>query len=372
MGSILGSGRVSGWGGAVARPIVALLLTSACGGADDGSTSTPFLVSAPTVGPAVSEREFAAELRAARHAELRARMDGVVEAALVDDGERVQAGDPLFAVNAQTLDRELEVALAQVRGAVADLDAARLDRDNTRVLVDRAVVSPVELALAESRVNAQAAASDEARAAAELARVRRDLAVIRAPFDGVVNLLPRKVGSAVAAGDLLTTISDPSEILAWFHLSEREALAWETQDERPPEVALLLADGSVYPHPGQVDAVAGEFDPETGNLAVRVRFPNPEGRLRHGGTGTVRLLEVIPDAVRVPQRSTVDVQGSYFVYVVDDSGIPRTRRVVPRSRVGDDFVLAEGLSASDRFVVEGVQKIRDGEKIDTRDVSAGG
>lgn len=256
-----------------------------------------------------------------------------------------------------------------MRGAEAELGAAELERDNVRVLLERDVVSPAELARAEAEVRVLQARVEEARAQAGLAEVQRDLALVAAPFDGVVNRVPLRVGSTVAEDHLLTTLTDPSEMFAWFHLSEREALEWSTlrEEDRPQEVSLVLADGTVFPHVGRIDAAASELDPATRNLALRARFPNPDRVLRHGGSGKVVLRSEIRDAVFVPQRSTIDVQGNHYVYVVEQGGVPRARRIVPRARLGDDFVVSGGIGADERFVLEGVQKVRDGEPIATRD-----
>src|SRR5690606_19339423 len=140
------------------------------------------------------------------HAELRSRFKGILENVLVDEGQTVQAGQTLFAVNARALEQEVLVARAAILGAQAELKAAELDLQNTKRLQEQNVVSPAELALAESKVQILRAKVEEAKANADRAAVERSYAEIKAPFAGVVNRVPRRAGSAVGEDELLTTI----------------------------------------------------------------------------------------------------------------------------------------------------------------------
>ena len=191
-------------------------------------------------------------------------------------------------------------------------------------------------------------------------------AKVRAPFDGVVNRIPRKVGSVVAEDDLLTTIADASEVLVYFRISERDYLEYSNaaSQAHQRQVSLRLADGTLHPHTGTIDAVESEINRDTGNLSFRARFPNPNGTLKHGSSGKVVLKTEVPSALLVPQRSTFEVQGRLFVYAVDGNSTTRAKEFVPKLRVGDSFVVASGLSLQDRFIVEGVQRVKEGMRVD--------
>jgi RND family efflux transporter MFP subunit len=337
----------------------------ACGG-EDPSADAPFPISTPEVRTAEVDQGYVATLAATRYVEVRARVDGVIDAIPVDEGQAIRQGDTLFAVNTRMLEQQVAVASALVRGASADLAAAEVERDNTRLLVERDVVSSAELAVAEARVASVRAELEEARANASLAAVQLDMARIEAPFDGKLNRIPLKVGSTVAVHDLLTTLADNREMFAYFHLSEREALGWMGVEGH--EVTLELADGNIYEEVGVVDAVSGELDPDTRTMVVRARFPNPSGMLRHGGTAKVHVRSAIQNAMLVPQRATLDIQGDYYVYVVDDDNVPRSRKIVPQLRIGESFVVESGLTPSDRIVIDGVHKVREGVAIPTETV----
>ena len=342
-----------------------LLLELGCGGGPAPEAVARFPVGPARVENVAIVQEYPAILSAVRYAELRSRVDGVVEAVHVDEGQRVQRGDPVFEISAGLLHQRLLVAQSQLARAEAELVAARLERDQARTLVEQAVVSPAELALAEARAEAASAARAEAQAGVGLARLEREQATVRAPFDGVINRLPRRAGSMVAAQELLTTVSDSGEIFAYFSLSEQEALEWASAANRPAEVTLRLADGGEHPQPGVVDALGAELDPDTRTLQLRARFPNADGLLRHGGTATVLVRRSAADAVLVPQRATRDVQGNVYVYVVGADQVPVPRRIVAARRVGEDYWVSDGLAAGENIVLDGIQKLREGQAIVT-------
>lgn len=328
--------------------------------------SPTFPVASPKLADTFYEREFVGEVHAARYAEVRSRLKGVVDALAVDEGQRVKAGQLLFTLSARELQQELLKARAGTKSAEAELKLLRLERDNTRMLFEKKVVSEAEMALAESKLDALDARVDESKANEIQIGVSLGYAKVRAPFDGVINRIPRKVGSVVAEDDLLTTIADASEVLVYFRVSEREYLelngaASETQ---PKQVSLRLADGTLHPHAGTVDAVESEVSRDTGNLSFRARFPNPNGTLKHGSSGKVVIKTEVPSALLVPQSSTFEVQGRLFVYAVDGNSTTRAKEFVSKLRVGDSFVVASGLSEQDRFIVAGVQKVKEGMRID--------
>jgi membrane fusion protein (multidrug efflux system) len=321
-------------------------------------------VASPELKTTSVEREYVAEIRAVRHAEIRSRFKGVLEAVSVDDGQLVKAGDLMFTINARALRQELLVARASILAAEAELETAQLELGNTKLLQEKNVVSQAEVRLAESKVQTLRAKVAGARATADRAAVELGFAEIRAPFDGVVNRVPRKAGSGVAEDELLTTISDVSEVHAYFRITEREYLEDRAMSSNKPRtVSLALADHSRYPERGIVDAITGEFDRATGTLAYRARFPNANGLLKHGSSGKVILETELHDVIVVPQKSTFDVQGNLYVFVLDAGNVARARKI-EATRIAESFVVERGLAKGDRFVLEGVQKVKDGMRIE--------
>lgn len=325
-----------------------------------------FPLGSPVVTDTFYEREHVAEIRASRRVEVRSRISGFLESVAVDEGQPVEAGQLMFSVNATELKQQALIARAATSSAQAELKTAELEREGTQLLFDKKVVSAAELALADSKVQSLQAKLEEARANEGQAAINLRYTQIRAPFGGVVNRIPFRLGSAVDESEPLTTITDTSEVYAYFRVSEAEYLEYTAaaSGEAQKAVTLRLADGSTYPSPGVVDAVESEFDRETGNIAFRARFPNESGRLKHGSAGKIVLKTDLVGALTVPQRSTFEIQEQLYVYVVDAENTARARRIVPKLRLDDTFVVSSGLDKTDLIILEGVQKVRDGAKVE--------
>lgn len=325
-------------------------------------------VAAPQPAADHLEQEYVGEVFAVQHSELRARFKGYLEAVGTDEGRAVKKGQLLFSIGAREAQAALLKAQAAVRSASAELHALRIEQKNAQMLFDRKVISETEMSLLGAKIASLEAKVEEARAGEAEASIHLSWAQLKAPFDGVVNRIPHKAGSLVDEDDLLTTVSNTEDVLVYFRVSEAESLRWSAaeNDRREQRVALRLADGTLHPEPGVIDAVESELDRSTGNMAVRARVFNPMGQLKHGSTCKVIVRSKLEGALAVPQKSTFEIQEHVYVYVVDAQNKAHARRVVPRLRLGDAFILESGLEPSDRIVLEGAQKIREGETIVAR------
>jgi len=324
-------------------------------------------VVSPTVTNVAYEREYVGEIQAVQRVELRARMKGVVESIAVDEGAAVKEGQPLFSISARELQQELNKARAATASAAAELKTAQIEQANTKMLFDQNIVADTQNAMADSKLRLLEAKLDEARAAENQTAINLTYSRVTAPFDGVVNRLPKKVGSLVGEDDLLTTITNTSEVLVYFRVSEQEYFQYKPRGaEGPKEVMLRLSNGELYSSTGIIDAVENEFDRETGNIAFRARFPNQDGLLRHGSTGTVIVRTELKDGMVIPQASTFEIQDQLYVYVVGDDNTARATKIVPKARVKGNFVIESGLDPNARIVVDGIQQLRDGDKIAVR------
>lgn len=348
--------------------VVLLALAAGCRSpAEELERPEAYLVTSARKG-GVFEREYVGQVQAVQHVELRARLKGFIESIAVDEGQRVKAGQLILTISARELQQELKKAHAAVESAAAELNAATIERDTTRMLAEKKVVSGPQVQVAEARVLSLTAQLEQARANEGQASINLSYGQVRAPFDGVLNRLPRKVGSLVAEEELLTTITNTAEVVVYFRVSELEYLDWAERrpDERPHTVSLRLANGMPYGPEGVIDAVENEFDPQTGNLAFRARFPNDGGLLKHGATAKVVIRAGLGDALLVPQRATFEVQENVYLYTVDENDTVHATRIVPKQRLGEHFVIESGLSEHDRFVLEGVQQLKDGARIIAR------
>jgi membrane fusion protein (multidrug efflux system) len=327
-----------------------------------------FTVAQPSRADASVEREYVGDVQARQRAEVIARIRGRLEEVMVDEGQAVEAGQLLFRINDRELQQELRRARAAVASAAAELKAAQTERVGTKMLLDQDVVSPTEVALLDAKIQALAAKLDEAKASEARAAIDLDYAEVRAPFAGVVNRIPKKAGSLVDEGDLLTTVTNASEVLVYFRVPESEYLEYvATNGEgRSKEIGFVLANGERLATTGIMDAIETEIDRGTGTLAFRARFRNDRDLLKHGSSGKVVVRSSVHDALTVPQKSTFEVQDHLYVYVVEPDGTARARRIVPKLRLGDAFVVESGIAAGERFVVEGVQKLKDGARVVVR------
>jgi membrane fusion protein (multidrug efflux system) len=311
-----------------------------------------FQVTTPLRKDTEQVREFVAQIQAIQHIELRALEKGYLQGIFVDEGQQVAKGSRLFQITPR-------VYQAEVQKAMAEAELTEIELKNTKLLADRNVVSPNELALARAR-------NSKAWAEVALAATHRSMTDLRAPFDGLVGRFRVRVGSLVNEGDLLTTLSDNSKVWVYFNVSETEYLRYKSQPEqgRTTEVKLQMATGDVFDQPGKVETIEADFNNETGNLAFRATFPNPAGLLRHGQTGKVLMKIPLKNALLVPQKATFDVLDKKFIFVVDEKNVVHARTITVSAELPQVYVVSGGLEERERILVEGLRKVRDGAPID--------
>jgi membrane fusion protein (multidrug efflux system) len=249
---------------------------------------------------------------------------------------------------------------------MAAVRTAELEMKRVKILVDKKVIANAEYELAEAKLHAAEAGVNEARSQEESARIKITHTYIRAPFNGVIDRIPFKTGSLVSEGNLLTTVSNLDAIYAYFNVSENEYLHYAKTKELSKElreVTLVLADGSPYPYKGQVETMENVFDENTGSIAFRARFPNPEKLLRHGATGKVELTTKVKGALMVPQKAVFEIQDKNYVFLLGKDHVVKMTNFIPQTRVSDLFIVQSGLSEGDNIVYEGIQQVRDGMEI---------
>lgn len=299
-------------------------------------------------------KDFVAQIQSQKNIEIRAQGKGFLDKIYVDEGQYVKAGQVLFRIMPQVYEAELMKTRAEV-------EQARIEYQNASILAGNNIVSKNEKALAKAKLDA---ASAEMR----MAQLHLSFTTIRAPFSGIINRIPLKLGSLIEEGDLLTSLSDNTNVYAYFNVSEPEYLSYQTNaDERSKQqVTLVMANGQEHPEKGFIQNIEGEFNNETGNIAFRAKFPNSDLLLRNGQTGKVRMEIPVKNALIIPQKATYEIQDQKYIFVVDKNGKVESRNIKVTYSLPDIYVVSSGLSVGDKILLEGVQKVRDNDVVKTQ------
>ncbi len=312
--------------------------------------------------------EYVGQVKAKNEAQIRAKVSGNIVAKLVEGGATVQEGQPLFQIDRRQYEASLLSAQAQLAQAEAALSNSRLDTQRYQKLADQNAIARQALDTQQSTEQQNAAVVNAYRAKVQLAVDDLSDTLIVAPFNGRIDVNDLSIGSFVTAGSTtLATISSIDPVFVQFSMSETEYLQFAqlgrgtTPAEWGRDLTLLLSDGSQYPVTGQIEQVDRGVAADTGTLTLKAVFANPQKLLLPGMFARVVAQgEVRKGALLVPQRAVQQLLDKTFVTVVGEGDKAETRPVKMGPRVGNLWVVEEGLSPADRVVVEGAAKVQPG------------
>ena len=361
---------------------VAVVLASCGGGQQQQQMPVP-QIATMTVEYGNSELESASPvtIKGRTDIAIRPQVSGFITKVHVDEGQQVRKGQVLFTLDQVQYQAAVDAAQAAIRVAESAVNTAQLTADNKRRLYDKNIISEYEWQMADNPL--KQAKAQLASANAQLVTAQKNLAytVVTAPSDGVIGSIPNREGSLASPSSMepLTTVSDNSEVYAYFSLNEKDILGMTDNGARSlnssvdamPPVSLRLANGEIYPEKGKVATVSGVIDNTTGAATVRALFNNPSGMLRSGSTGSVLIPNSFEKVIIIPQSATSELQNIRFAYVVNDSNkIVATPIQVSPISDGKNFIVVSGLEAGQRIAVEGVgTSVRDGITIQPVDAS---
>jgi membrane fusion protein (multidrug efflux system) len=317
------------------------------------------VVTSPTVEDVVVSQPYVCQIRSQRNIEVRALEGGYLDQILVREGQAVKRGDLMFKVVPTLYQAKLDSELAEKQ-------LAELELNYSKQLSEKNVISPKEVLLLQAKVA-------KAQAKAKLAGAELNFTNVVAPFDGIVDRLREQKGSLVNEGDVLTTLSDNSVMWVYFNVNEARYLEYmaslkRDKDDQKIELELanhsLFLDGKKRPQHPTLVTVEGQFNNQTGTIPFRADFPNPEGVLRHGQTGTVWIHRMVHDALVIPQRATFEILDKIYVWVVGEGDVAHQRLITVKNVLDDIFVIDSGLEATDKIVLEGVRQVQDGRKVE--------
>lgn len=344
-------------------------LLSSCGGksasAGAASAHAPE-IAVITVEPTDAEFQssYPATIKGKTDIAIRPQVTGFITAVHVDEGQRVHQGQPLFTIDQVQFQAAVDQAEANVNSARSAVSTAEITEQNKKHLLEKNIISNTEWQLAANQLAQAKAAVAQAEAAVVNARKNLAYTTVTAPSDGVVGTIPNREGSLASPSSVqpLTTLSDNSEVYAYFSFTEKDLLEFTGEGSSVdaaikslPEVELQLANGTRYPVKGRVATVSGVIDNTTGAASARALFDNPNGVLRSGNTGQVIIPRTTEGAIVIPQKSTFELQDLRYVYTINDSNVAvSTPITVQPYSDGKTFVVTSGLKPGDRVVTEGV------------------
>ena len=363
-----------------------------CGGAagqesaQQSQQAEPYPVLSVESRSIVLTSSYPATLEGAQTVEIRPRVDGYIVAMRVDEGDTVEENQVLFRLNGETYQQAVRSAEADVEAAVAGVHTAEDEVQRLAKLTEEDILSDYQLKAAENGLQSRKAALSQARAALTNARVNLSYTYVRSPTDGVIGEIPYRIGSLVSSSSTqpLTVVSDISRVYAYFSMGESEllkmsqAIGGEGESRRLrrraielPRANLILSDGTTYHHRGDVKLSSGLIDTETGSASFRAVFPNPQGLLRSGATGTVQIPFRSDSSIVIPKSATYEIQAKRFVYrLADDNTVESVEVKTGPLSTDKLFVVERGLSEGDKVVVQGMGSLSEGTEIQPQPVAA--
>ena len=309
---------------------------------------------------------YPATIKGKQDVEIRPQVSGFITKLCVDEGAAVRKGQVLFIVDPTQYEAAVRTAKAAVATAEAAVSTQQMTYDNKKELNKKQIISDYDLAMAENSL---------AQTKAQLTTAQQNLSFtqVKSPSDGVINNIPYRVGALVSPSIAtpMTTVSEIDEVYVYFSMTEKELLAMtksgstiKEEISKIPTIKLQLIDGSTYDIEGKVDAITGVIDQSTGSVSIRAIFPNKEHVLRSGGTANVLIPYAMENVITISQSATVEIQDKKFVYVLQpDNTVKYTEIKIFNLDNGKDYLVTSGLNSGDKIVIEGVQNLKDGQKV---------
>jgi membrane fusion protein (multidrug efflux system) len=329
-------------------------------------------------------KEWVGTVDGSENAEIRAKVQGYLLKRDYAEGTLVKKGDVLFEIDSRPFVATLAEAKAALEQGKAVQLASQATYERNKQLWDKKVISEQEYTNATQMNEANVAKVSALEANIQQAKLNVEFCTITSPVNGIAGIAQAQVGDLVGGtgGSVLTTVStlDPAKLV--FPVSESDYLVavkrveevlTKPLAERPETIELVLADGSIFPRKARLLAVNRQVQESTGTILVTALLANPDNILRPGFFARARVTaDVLKDAVVVPQRALLEVQGTFQLGVVGADGKAEIRPVKVGPRSGSDWVITEGLKAGEKVIVEGLQKVKTGKPVAAKPWSAAG
>jgi len=325
----------------------------------------PFPVIKITTKTVTGYNSFPTRIEGIVNSGVRAKVQGYIQEVLVDEGEKVRKGQALFKLETQSLTQDANAAKASV-------NAAQVEVDRLAPLVEKDIISEVQLETAKAQL-------EQAKSQYESITANIGYATVKSPVDGYVGSIRLRQGTLVGPNDTtpLTTVSDIEQVYAYFSMNESDYLNFiqstegDTRQEKVnnfPEVSLVLTNGETYEEKGKIQTVTGQVNQNTGTVSFRAIFDNPNQLISNGNSGTIKIPITYEDATVVPQNSTFEQQGKVLAYKVGEGNKVESTGVETKAAIGNLYVVKSGLKEGDQIVAKGAGKLRPGAQIQPQEV----
>ncbi|MEH6620757.1 efflux RND transporter periplasmic adaptor subunit [Maribacter arcticus] len=348
--------------------ISATLLLSSCFGASEKSAQGAAVSPPPSLKVGELKKkdltvytEFSTTLEGKQNVEIWPKVSGFVKEVYVEEGQKIKKGQLLFKLETQTLNQDANAAKALV--SVAEVEVNKL-----KPLVEKDIISEVQLETAKAKL-------EQAKAGYQSIASNIGYARITSPVNGYIGEIPFKIGALVSStmGKPLTTVSDVSEVRAYFSMNEKELLKLKESMpkndknfldiEKAPSVTLVMINGEEYTEPGKIAMINTIINSTTGSVTARADFDNKSNLLSSGSTGKIKIPTIFKGAYEIPQVATIDLQGKKLVYILKDDNTVTTMPIDIVANTQKGFIVEKGIEEGTTIVLEGVTKIKDGMTI---------
>ena len=349
--------------------LASVFLLISCGNDEKANSpqgSKPFPVVAIPTKTVTSYDTYPTSIEGIVNSEVRAKNAGYITDVLVDEGEQVKKGQLLFRLETQSLNQDAAAAKANV-------NAAQVEVDKLQPLVEKNIISNVQLETAKAKLQ-------QAQSSYNSIKANINYANIKSPVDGFVGSIRLRKGALVSPSndEPLTTVSDISKVYAYFAMNEKQYLDFVQNAEgkdmaekikNMPKVQLFLANGTVYQEEGTIETINSQINTNTGSISFRAVFNNPSRLLTNGNSGKIRIPKVYTDAIVVPKESTYEQQGSTYVYKVGKDSTAVASLINITTEVDNLYVVSDGVAKGDLIIAKGVANLRGATKIKPMEVS---
>lgn len=359
-------------------PVIVALFISGCEKPKEPAAASPpeVIVSEVIQKDVPIEQEWVGTLDGMVNAQINAQVAGYLIKQNYNEGDLIKKGQLMYEIDPRTFQADLDQAKGNLARQKAVLKTAQLDLARIKRLLPENAVSVRDR---DNAVGREAAAEAEvltAQAAVETAQLSLGFTKITSPIDGVAGISKSQLGDLVGPGtanNLLTSVSQIQPIRAYLGLSEQQYLQFARENEKrtkrrePIPLQLILSDGTTYPHGGEFYFLNRQVDVKTGTIQIVLLFPNPDNLLRPGQFALIRaVIKTEKDALLVPQQAVTQLQSKSQIAVVTSGNTVDIRLVNPGNKIGSLWIINEGLKPGDRVIVEGLQKVRNGMKVNPK------